>query len=106
MNRHDKRASDSVARRTGEVSPALLQKTLIEVDQQRQALQDLLYAIVRAQGRVRVSKADMAALNQNMRLDVREVGDDFYLSIEQSMMVVEGGVKDGKTKGHEPGGAA
>lgn len=95
MNRKDKRVSDSVARRTGQVSPTLLQNQLIRVDQERQAYQDLLWAIVRSQGRVRVAKGDMRG-KPGERLDVREMGDDLYLTIDESMMVVPGGVKNGK----------
>jgi hypothetical protein len=105
MNRHDKRASDSVARRTGAVSPTLLQNQLVRVEQERQAYQDLLWAIVRSQGRVRVAKADMHG-KQGERLDVREVGDEFYLTIVESVMLVEGGVTDGKANRGEPEGAA
>lgn len=98
MNRQGRRASDSVAKRTGDVSPTLLRETLQRVEQERQALQDLLWAIVRSQGRVRVRKQDMRG-EPGERLDVREVGDDFYLTIVESMMVVDGGVTGGKANG-------
>jgi hypothetical protein len=104
MNRQGRRASDATVRRTGEVSATLLREQVVRLEQERQAMQDLLYAIVLAQGRVRVRKQDMNSLDQGCRLDVREVGSDFYLTLERSNMVVPGGVEGGKAIEDEQGG--
>jgi hypothetical protein len=113
VNRRDRQTQDAITRRTGSPSVTLLQQQIQRLEQERQAMQDLLYAIVLSQGRVRVRKADMHALKQGDRLDVREVGDDFYLTIEKSNMLAgPNGVEGGKPRGagepwkQEPDGAA
>ena len=62
---------------------------------ENQSLRDALFAILRSQGRIRVSKEHANAIQPGDGMGVRDVGDAWVFEYQPSNMVVPGGVKDG-----------
>lgn len=96
MNRHDRRVSDASVRRTGTVSASLLESRLRTLAAEHRQVRNVLLAIIKEQGRVRVSKATLDSLNDGDMVESRDLGDAMVFEHKQSNMVAGGGVKDGK----------
>lgn len=62
---------------------------------ENQSLRDALFAILRSQGRIRVSKEHANAIQPGDGMGVRDVGDAWVFEYQPSNMVVPGGVKGG-----------
>lgn len=90
-NRHARRVAASP-----KVSMELLQRRVIELERENQTYRDLLFAIVKEAGRVRVAKVTLAGLSQGDLINPRDAGDSWMIEYSQSNMVVPGGVADGK----------
>jgi hypothetical protein len=103
VNRQDRRASDSSVRRTGQVSPALLEANLRKLAAEHQQVRNVLMAILKQQGRVRIEKATLDKLEEGDMIESRELPDAIVFEYKGSDMVVPGGVENGKGK---PKGAA
>jgi hypothetical protein len=103
VNRQDRRASDAQVRRIGAPSAALLQEQCKKLAAENHQMRTVLCAILKEQGRVRVSKKTVESLNEGDAIEERELPDAFMFEYTRSDMVVPGGVEDGKGK---PKGAA
>lgn len=73
MNRASKRAVASIDRKAAPPSVKLLQKNFAELHEQFTKMQGLFFAVVKAQGRVRIAKADLEAIGPK---DGAEAVDD------------------------------
>lgn len=67
-----------------------------ELETENQGLRDALFAILRSQGRIRVSKADANALSRDDSMSVRDLGDAWLFEFQPSGMVTPNGVTNGK----------
>ena len=99
MNRHDKRARLSIARKaTPTVSTKLLQEQVAKLTHEDRQLRAMLIAVAKEQGRIRISRAVFDSLTEQDGLDGSESGGNIYLTYVQSNMLVPGGVEGGKPK--------
>lgn len=96
MNRHDRRVSDASVRRTGTVSAGLLESRLRTLAAEHHQVRNVLLALIKEQGRVRVSKAALDSLNESDMIESRDAGDAIIFEHKVSNMVTPAGVKDGK----------
>lgn len=74
MNRHQKRANESIARKAPAVSTRLLQKQFVELRQVSDQMRNVLFAILKEQGRIRVQRATIDSLDA--------IGADSHLHAE------------------------
>lgn len=78
MNRHQQRARSAMMRQRGNdngmqpVSAKLLQKRLAEQSAELQQLRNVLFSIVKEQGRIKFQKATLDSLGEADGLDARE----------------------------------
>lgn len=93
-NRQHRRASAAQSR--GTVSATLLQKRVKELELESFQMRNVLFAIIREQGRVRVAKATIEELREGDKLGARDMGDHYIFEFEQSNMVAPQGVQNGK----------
>lgn len=70
-NRHEKRARASVQRKSN-VSVALVQKQLQAQSEELQQLRNVLFALVKEQGRIRIKKSTVATLGAEDGLEAVE----------------------------------
>lgn len=92
MNRHTKRA----AKANPDVSVKLLQERVHNLEAEGAQMRNVLFALVRQLGRVRITEAEMAALTEGDSLNAEKVGDTYVISFKPATMVVPGGVKNGQ----------
>jgi hypothetical protein len=105
MNRHDRRVSDARVRQTGTVSPRLLQETLAKQSAEFTQVRNVMLALIKQEGRIRVSKQVLDSLNDGDACESRDIGDAILFEYKPSSMVVPEGVSNGKP-GPGPKGAA
>lgn len=74
MNRKERRAKTAIQRQAPAVSSRLLQKQYAELQQTAQQVKNVLFAILKEQGRVRVARATIDSLDS--------LGDDSHLHAE------------------------
>lgn len=104
MNRKLRRISDAKVRNGSPPSAAFLQAQNQKLAAEGHQMRTVLCAIVKEQGRVRVSKSTVDGLNENDAIEERDIGDAWMFEYKKSDMVIPEGVKDGKA--NEPKGAA
>ncbi len=103
MNRHDRRVSDASVRKTGTVSAGLLESRLRTLAAEHHQVRNVLLALIKELGRVRVSKAVLDSLSDQDMVESRDVGDAIVFEYKQSNMVTPKGATNGA--GNETSGA-
>jgi hypothetical protein len=98
MNRINRRIQAAKARQAPAVSSRLLQKRVMELEAERFQMQNVLMAICKDQGRVRISMATIETLREGDRIDAIQSGDHLVITFVGSDMVVPGGVEGGKPR--------
>jgi hypothetical protein len=98
VNRTNRRAQAAKARQAPAVSSRLLQKRVMELEAERFRMQNVLMAICKEQGRIRIAMATIDTLREGDRLDAVRSGDHVVITFVASDMVVPGGVEGGKPR--------
>lgn len=92
MNRQTRRATKA----NPGVSVQLLQKRVADLEAEGGQMRNVLFALVRQMGRVRITEAEMAALTDGDSLNAEKHGDTYVITFKPGNMVVPGGVKNGE----------
>lgn len=93
MNRHNRRANESRARKVAPIATGLLQKRYAELEANYAQMRNVLFAVAKEQGRLRFRKATLDSLNNDDHLDAKDEGEFYVISFVESDMVVPGGVQ-------------
>lgn len=87
-NRHERRAKASVARQhRSNVSATLLQKQFDELAKQAHEMRNVLFGIVKEQGRVRVQRATIDGLEEGDGLEANWQGDMLFIEFRSGKHV-------------------
>ena len=97
MNRKDRLTQDAHVRRTGAPSLTLLQDQLQKLAAENQQMRNVLLAILKEQGRVRVMRATIAGLSDGDSIQTRELVDAYVFQyVATNMVAGPRGVENGK----------